>query len=142
MTDKDGYVTGIDSNGVKTEDGLRIECTANVNASATSQNYLQIVGDKASNGYPVDFQITNVGLKNDDQTAITFNMTNNNSYNCIIKHDNDNEFPINFYLTILKWSIPNKTLYVLTNDNIETVINSKMIKSNLTEQYQKVYPYL
>ena len=122
ITDKDGYVTGVDSNGVKTEDGLRIECTADVTASATSSNYLQIVGDKASNGYPVDFQITNVGLKNDDQTAITFNMTNNNSYNCIIKHDSNNEFPINFYVTILKWSIPNKTLYVLTDDNIETVI--------------------
>ena len=122
ITDKDGYVTGVDSNGVKTEDGLKIQCMADVSASATSSNYLQIVGDKASNGYPVDFQITNVGLKNDDQTAITFNMTNNNSYNCIIKHDNNNEFPINFYVTILKWSIPNKTLYVFTDDNIETVI--------------------
>lgn len=122
ITDKDGYITGVDSNGVKTEDGLKIQCMADVSASATSSNYLQIVGDKASNGYPVDFQITNVGLKNDDQTAITFNMTNNNSYNCIIKHDSNNEFPINFYVTILKWSLPNKTLYVLTDDNIETVI--------------------
>lgn len=122
VTDKDGYVTGVDGNGAKTEDGLRIECTANVSASATSANYLQIVGDKVSNGYPVDFQITNVGLKSDGQTAITFNMANNNSYNCIIKHDNDNEFPIEFYVTILKWSIPNKTLYVFADDNIETVI--------------------
>lgn len=122
VTDKDGYVIGVDSNGSKTEDGLRIECTADVTASATSSNYLQIVGNKESNGYPVDFQITNVGLKNDDQTAITFNMTNNNSYNCIIKHDNDNEFPINFYVIILKWSLPNKTLYVIEDYNIKTVI--------------------
>lgn len=128
VSDKDGNITYKNPRGTVLGKGLTIRVTADIDAEAIPTDYFQINGNKDTNGYPVDFTLSNKRIIEEGTISsdlFEINIVKNNTYNCIIK-SNNGPMPFTFDIIITKWSIPNTiiTLYTPTTGTLTPTLET------------------
>ena len=127
-TDNNGNVNSINGSY------FSFECIANTNKT-NPLRYIQIVGDKKTNGYPVDFQISNTRVRTELEEEVNYMFTNNSKMDCVIDFKNKS-LPDRFDVIITRWSKPNVTLDVNSISYIGLNVSFDLIENQMLSTFE------